>query len=91
MAKDSMNSNEDDLVEVLNESELDDLVQVLGVVHSDYEDEVLVQNVEIDDGDSVFIDMDEVVGFHEMEPENITDSADGNDGYMLEDGGLTNE
>ena len=58
MAADSVNRHDADLIGVINESERDDLVQVLGVVPSENEDEVMVRGIEIDDGNSVLIDVE---------------------------------
>ena len=57
MAADSNVLHDADLVQVIDET--DDLVQVLGVVPSEDDEEIAVQSVELDDGASVFIDVDE--------------------------------
>ena len=58
MAADSVDRHDADLIGVINESERDDLVQVLGVVPSENEDEIMVRGIEIDDGNSIFIDVE---------------------------------
>lgn len=88
MAADSTNNFEADLIEVVNDSELDDLVQVLGVVPSDDDDEIMVQSVEIDDGDSVFIDVDEDLNYQEMDTGEIIDTDDGQVNDISDDGGF---
>lgn len=57
MAKDSNVLHDADLIQVIDET--DDLVQVLGVVPSEDDGEIPVQSVELEDGSSVFIDVDE--------------------------------
>ena len=57
MAKDSNVLHDADLIQVIDEA--DDLVQVLGVVPSEEDGEIPVQSVELEDGSSVFIDVDE--------------------------------
>ncbi len=57
MAKDSIVLHDADLIQVIDET--DDLVQVLGVVPSEDDGEIPVQSVELEDGSSVFIDVDE--------------------------------
>ena len=76
MAADPMINREADLIEVVKESELDDLVQVLGVETSDNDDEIMVHSVEIDDGESVFIDVDEVFG-SDSESDGLLDTDNG--------------
>lgn len=76
MAADPIINREADLIEVVNESEMDDLVQVLGVDPSDNSDEIMVQSVEIDDGESVFIDVDEEFG-SDSESDGLLDTDNG--------------
>lgn len=57
MAKDSNVLHDADLIQVIDET--DDLVQVLGIVPSEDDGEIPVQSVELEDGSSVFIDVDE--------------------------------
>lgn len=64
MAKDSNVLHDADLIQVIDET--DDLVQVLGVVPSEEDGEIPVQSVELEDGSSVFIDVDE----ESIEPES---------------------
>ena len=77
MAADSTNNFEADLIEVVDDSELDDFVQVLGVIPSDDDDEIVVQRVELDDGESVFIDVDEDLNCQELDTSEIIDTDDG--------------
>lgn len=72
MAADSNVLHDADLVQVIDET--DDLVQVLGVVPSEEDGEIAVQSVEIDDGASVFIDVDE--DNPEVESPDIIESAE---------------
>ncbi len=57
MAKDPNVLHEADLIQVFDET--DDLVQVLGVVPSEEDEEIPVQSVELGDDSSVFIDVEE--------------------------------
>ena len=72
MAADSNVLHDADLVQVIDET--DDLVQVLGVAPSEEDGEIAVQSVEIDDGASVFIDVDE--DNPEVESPDIIESAE---------------
>ena len=72
MAADSNVLHDADLVQVIDET--DDLVQVLGVVPSEEDGEIAVQSVEIDDGASVFIDVDE--DNPEVESPDIIETAE---------------
>ena len=77
--------NDLELIEVLNTE--DDLVQVLGVTPPEGESEIEVSSIEIDDGESFLIDIDEVSPLDDIngqedlfEPNDVglidTDSSD---------------
>jgi hypothetical protein len=72
MAADSNVLHDADLVQVIDET--DDLVQVLGVVPSEDNGEIAVQSVEMDEGASVFIDVDE--DNPEVESPEITETGE---------------
>lgn len=85
MAQNPIGMNEPEFIEVLDTE--DDLVQVLGVTPPEGESEIEVSSIEIDDGESFLIDIDEVSPFDDIngqedlfEPNDVglidTDSSD---------------
>lgn len=80
MAADSVDRHDADLIGVINESERDDLVQVLGGVPPENEDEIMVRGIEIDDGNSIFIDVEMDVDPPTPDTDEFIDMDDVDDG-----------
>lgn len=81
--------NEPEFIEVLGNE--DDFVQILGVTPPQDGSEIEVTSVEIDDGESFFIDIEDISSFDNTDEQNVIDLNEGNAIDAPADDGITSD